>query len=79
MNVITNENLGPKLWLTTLDEITSLLLEHRVLVGDGNELIIAEALSVCNVSQIRVALLAELSNNKRLVELRMSVSIVYRE
>ena len=71
--------MSPKLKLTTLDKIPRLLLEHRVLVGDGDELIIAEALSVCNVSQIRVALLAELSNNKRLVELRRSVSIVYRE
>lgn len=70
MDVVTNKDLGPQLRLATLDEITSLLLEHGILVGDSNELVIAEAFSVCDVSQVGVSLLAELSNYEWFVELR---------
>ncbi len=70
MNVVADKNLGPQLWLTTLDEITSLLLEHRVLVGDSNELVVAEALCVCNVGKVGVTLLTELSNYEWFIELK---------
>ena len=46
MNVIGDEDLHPKLGLAALDKVTSLLLEHRVLVRHGDELIVAEALGV---------------------------------
>ena len=69
MDVVRDENLRPKLRLAALDEVTSLLLEHRVLVRDVDELIVAEALSVRNVREVRVASLAELANNEWLVQL----------
>ena len=69
MDVITDKNLSPKLGLTTLNQITGLLLEHRVLVSDGNQLIVAEALSIGDVREVRVASLAELANNEWLVQL----------
>lgn len=63
------ENLRPKIWLASLDEITRLLLEHRVLVGNGDELVITEPFCIGNVREVRVALLAELSDNHGVVEL----------
>lgn len=57
------ENLCPKLGLTTLDEVTRLLLEHRVLVRNRDELLVTEALGIRDVSQVRVACLAELADN----------------
>lgn len=69
VDVIASENLRPKLWLATFDEVPSLLLEHRVLVRDSDELLITETLCVRDVRQVRVALLAEFTNNQRLVEL----------
>ena len=38
-----NEDLGPQLRLTTFNEIVSLLLEHRVVMGDGNKFIVIES------------------------------------
>ena len=69
MNVLRRKHLSPEFGLATLDEVPSLLLEHRVLIGDSNKLIVTEAFSIRDVRQVRVALLAELSDNERLVEL----------
>lgn len=69
MDIIVDKDLCPKFWLTTLHEVTSLLFEHRVLIRDGNELIIAEALCVGDVRQIRVSGFAEFTNDKRLIQL----------
>ena len=69
VNVVVNKDLGPKLRLATLYEVPSLLLEHRVIIGDGNQLIVTEALSICNVRKVRIASLAELANNEWLVQL----------
>ena len=74
--VARNQDLRPKLHPPPLDEITSLLLEHRVVVGQGNELVITEAFGVGDVGDRRVALLAVLSDNKRLVQL-VAVRKVY--
>jgi hypothetical protein len=62
------EDLGPEVDVTTLDEVASLVLVHLVLVGDVDELVIAEALGVGNVGEVRVALLAVLADNQRVVE-----------
>jgi hypothetical protein len=40
MGVVLNENLGPEVRLTALDEVASLLLEHGIVIGDGDELLI---------------------------------------
>ena len=47
MYIVTNENLGPKVWLAALDEIMRLLLEHGIIVGNSDELIIAKTLHIC--------------------------------
>ena len=70
MHVVRNEDLSPQLRLTTLDEVSSLLFEHRVLVGDRDELIITETFGICNVRQIRIARLAEFTNNERFIDLK---------
>jgi len=44
----------------------SLLFEHGVIIGNGNELFVTESL---HVYQVQVAGLAELSNNQWLIEL----------
>lgn len=46
-----------------------MLLEHGVLVGDSNQLLIAESFSIGNVRQVRITGLAEFTNNERFVEL----------
>jgi hypothetical protein len=63
MEVVGNKNLGPQLWLATFDKITRLLLEHRVVVGDSNELVVTETFGIRNIRQIGVSGLAELSDN----------------
>lgn len=75
MSIVRDENLGPKFGLTTLNQVASLLLEHRVLVGDSDEFIVAEALGVCDIRKVRISGLAEFTNNKRLVQLFRSVSV----
>ena len=76
MDVVSLQHLRPKLELAPLDEVASLLLEHRVVIGDGDELIVAEALRVCNVRQVRIPGFTEFTDNKRFVELEQMVSIV---
>lgn len=45
------------------------MLEHGVLVGDGNELVVAEALGVGDICKVWITSLAEFTNNKRFIEL----------
>lgn len=70
VNVLRVEDLGPEFEASSLDEVASLVLEHRVIVGDGNELLIAEALGVGDVGEVRVALLAVLADDQRIVDLQ---------
>jgi hypothetical protein len=69
MYIVTNENLGPKVWLAALDEIMRLLLEHGIIVGNSDELIIAKTLHICSINKIRITHFIGFSNNWRLVEL----------
>ena len=74
MHIVMDKDLCPKLGLTTLHEIASLLFEHRVLIRNGNELIITEALCVGNVRQIGISGLTEFTNDERFVQLHQSLS-----
>jgi hypothetical protein len=58
VDVVGDEYLGPKLESTSLDEVTSLVLEHGVVVGNRDQLVIAEAFGICDICKIRVPLLA---------------------
>lgn len=69
VDVVRNENLSPKVELTTFHEVASLLLEHRVVVRNRNQLIVAEALRVRNICEVRIALLTVFANHERLVNL----------
>lgn len=69
MDVLRAENLGPEFEASSLDEVASLVLEHRVVIGDGDELIVAEALGVGDVGEVRVALLAVPADDERVVDL----------
>lgn len=71
MDVLGAENLGPEFQTTALDEVPRLVLEHRVLVRDVDELVVAESLGVGDVGKVGVALLAVLSNDERVVDLRV--------
>ena len=53
MHIVGNENDGPKLELTTFDDISRLLLEHGVIIRDRNELFIAEAFRLCDTFKVR--------------------------
>lgn len=65
-----DKNLRPKLRLATFYQISRLLFEHRVVVGDRNKLIITEPFCVGNVGKVRIPSLTELSDNQRLIQLR---------
>ncbi len=73
MNVIRNKYLSPEVKLTTLDKITSLLFEHRVLVGDSDKLFIAETFGVGDIGKVRVPFFTELSNNQRFIQLQSPI------
>jgi hypothetical protein len=68
MDVFWLKDLTPKIRLTPLDEVPRLLLEHRVLVGDRNKLVVTEALCVRNVGEVWIPLLAEFTDDQRLVK-----------
>lgn len=74
MNIVANKDLRPKLWLSAFNQVTSLLLEHGVVVGDSNELIVAEPFSIRNIGQVRVSRLAELSNYQRFIQLNLQLA-----
>jgi len=69
VQVISLKNLGPEFETTTLDEVSSLVFVHLVLVGDVDELRVAESFGVGDVSEVRVASLAVLSDGERIVDL----------
>jgi len=77
VGVLRNENLSPKIRLTTFDEVTGLLLEHRVIVGNGNQLIVTETFSISNICKVRISCFAEFTNNQRFVKLFELVRICY--
>ena len=68
VDVVRLKNLAPKVRLTPLDEVSCLLLEHRVLVGDRNEFVVTETLRVRDVGKVWVPLLAEFTNHQRFVK-----------
>ena len=70
VKIIRDQNLLPQFNATALHKVSRLLFEHRVLVGNVDQLVIAEALSICDIRQIRVSFLAVFSNNKRFVDLK---------
>lgn len=69
VNIVMDKNLCPELRLATFHKVPSLLLEHRIVVGDTNELIITKALCVSDVGKVRIPGLAELSDNQWLIQL----------
>ena len=44
MDISCLKDLTPKVCLTPLNEVPCLLLEHRIFVGDRNELVVTKAL-----------------------------------
>jgi len=69
VEIVGHQDLGPQFGLATFDEITSLLLEHRVVIGDSNELVVTKAFGIRNIRQVGVWGLAEFPDNQWLVEL----------
>ena len=74
MHVVMDKDLCPKLRLTTLHEIASLLFEHRVFIRNGNELIVTEAFCVGDVRQIGISGLTEFTNDEGFIQLHQSLS-----
>ena len=69
VDVVGDEDLSPKFRKTTLDEVSRLVLEHRVRVGDGDELVVAESFGEGDEREVGISLLAVLSHDEGLVEL----------
>lgn len=69
MHIILSKHGRPQLELSPFNQVASLMLEHRVLICDGNELLIAEAFCICNISKVRISLFAVFADNERIVDL----------
>jgi hypothetical protein len=69
VQVVALKDLGPEFETATLDEVTSLVLVHLVLVRDVDELRVAESLGVGDVGEVRIASFAVLSDGERIVDL----------
>lgn len=67
MFIVLLKNVGPQGVLTTTNEVASLMLEHAVLIGDMDQLIVALALLVTNVGKVRITFLAVFANETRVI------------
>ena len=63
VHVLRAEHGGPEFEPSALDEVPCLVLEHRVLVRDPDQLVVAEALGVGDVREVGVALFAVLADD----------------
>lgn len=77
MQIVGCENLCAKIRLATFDKIPCLLLEHRVLVRDRNELIVAQPLRIRYVREVRIPGLKEPSDDQWLVKLRSEIRTLF--
>jgi hypothetical protein len=75
VDVVGMKNFGPKLLATTLDKIAGLVLEHRVVVGDRDELVVAETFGEGDISEIWIPLLAVFADHERIVDLCATQSV----
>jgi hypothetical protein len=69
VSILGRENGSPELQLAPLDEIPCLLLEHGVVIGDGDELFVAESFRIRDVCEVRVAFFAILADNEGFIKL----------
>lgn len=69
VDIFRYENLSPKVRSAALDQITGLLLVHRIVVRDCDKLIVTESLGIGDVCKVRVAFLAVFANNQWFIEL----------
>ena len=70
MDVVRYEYLRPQVELSPFHEVTRLLLEHRILICNRDELLITETLRVSDVCKIRITLFAIFSDDKWLIQLK---------
>lgn len=54
-----------------MNQITCLVLEHGVLICDVDKFIVTLSLLVTNISEVRISLLAVLSNEARIIVLQV--------
>jgi hypothetical protein len=50
MDIVMNKNLSPKLRITARNEISGLLLEHGVVIGNRDKFVIAKDFRVNEIS-----------------------------
>ena len=73
MYIVRGKHCSPQFQSSSLHDVTCLLLVHRVHVRDSDQLLVTEALCIRDVRKIRVAFLAEFTDDQRLVELRKKI------
>ena len=73
MDVVDYKNLSPELRLTASHQVPSLLFEHRIIIRDGDELIITKAFCIGDVRQVGVASLAKFTDNQWFVQLEATI------
>lgn len=67
MNVVLAEHISPDLGICALQEISCLSPEHRVFIGDVDQLQVVLTLLIRDDCQVRIALLAVLADTQGVV------------
>lgn len=65
------QNVLPQCRVSSMNQITCLVLEHGVLICDVDKFIVTLSLLVTNISEVRISLLAVLSNEARIIVLQV--------
>ncbi len=68
MDIVWIKNKGPDFRISTFEQIARLRSEHRVLVGDVDELEVILPFPICNVCQVGISLLTVFANCQSVVE-----------
>ena len=50
MDIVMYKNLSPKLGITALDEISGLLVEHGVVIGNRDKFVVTKAVRISDIS-----------------------------
>jgi hypothetical protein len=67
VHIVVGQHILPDFRIRPVEQVPCLRAEHAVLIGDVDELEVVATLLVSDEGQVRVALLAVLSNSKGVV------------
>jgi hypothetical protein len=72
MDTVGPQDLTPELEIPSLDEVSSLVLVHLVLVGDVDEFVVTQTLGVGDIGQVGISLFTVLADHEGFIYLYMT-------